>query len=190
MTIFEFPIDSDTQEDGIGSLFITDSALLVRPRKVPDQYPATVNHDTEHAYRLLHLGNDMNRYMWHIIHSGDLRSAQLLLDRVFYAYVDACCLDLWCDARVCYIVDGQTVYTKDYGFYDGQYTMIFNVYCNVDPEKTEEFLRALIDGQDDRFVVARSDDSSESGYKLQGFEVEEDDDDDEGLDDFDCPWTA
>lgn len=95
-----------------------------------------------------------------------------MLDRVFYAYVDACCLSLWCDARVCYIVDGKTVNVEEYGFEDGQYTMIFNVYCGIAEDQTEEFLSTLTADETDCFFVVRPD-SSDHGYSLNWFNVEQ-----------------
>jgi hypothetical protein len=174
VTITEFPIDLGTDNEGLGDLFIIDAALLVRPRRVPGQYPASVKHDTFHANQVLSLGNDMGAYQWHIIYQGDPRSAHRLLDRVFYAYVDAECFSLWCDARVCYIVEGNTVHVQEYGFEDGQYTMIFNVYCGISEDHTEEFLATLTASQTDRFIVVRPD-SSEHVYSLHGFNVEHSD---------------
>jgi hypothetical protein len=177
MTITEFPIDLDAVDEGLATLFISDAALLVRPRQVPGQYPASVSHDTVHAYRVLNLGNDMDTYQWHIITGIDPRAAHKLLDRVFYAYVDGCCLELWCDARVCYIVDGETVHVEEYGFEDGQYTMIFNVYCGIAADQTEGFLATLTGNETERFLVVRPD-SSELGFNVHGFAVEQSDQDD------------
>lgn len=182
MSTTEFPSYMDTNDEGLGTLFITDAALLVRPRRVPSQYPASVKHDTVHSYQVLNLGNDMDAYQWHIIYNGDPRAAHQLLDRVFYAYVDACCLSLWCDARVCYIVNGNTVHVEEYGFEDGQYTMIFNVYCGIAEDQTEEFLATLTADETDRFIVVRPD-SSERGFIVD--QSSDDDIDDEPYDDYD-----
>jgi len=176
MTTTEFPVDLNNDDEGLGTLFISDASLLVRPRKVPGQYPASVPHDTVHSYQILCLGNDMDEYQWHIIYKGDPRAAHQLLDRVFYAYVDACCLQLWCDARVCYIVDGETIKVEEYGFEDGQYTMIFNVYCGIAEDQTEDFLATLTANETDGLVVVRAD-SSELGYNVRGFSVEQSDED-------------
>lgn len=186
MTTTEFPIDLETNDEGLGTLFITDAALLVRPRRVPGQYPASAKHDSAHAYGILNLGNDMGQYQWHIICHADPRAAHQMLDRVFYAYVDACCLELWCDARVCYIVNGKTIKVEEYGFEDGNYTMIFNVYCNVAEDGTEDFLTSLTSNvaETERFVMVRPD-SSEYGYAARGFTVDqspEDDFDDDSYD--------
>ena len=62
MITTEFPIDLDNNQEGLGELFITDATLLVQPRKVLGQYPASVPHDTVHSYDILRLGNDMGEY--------------------------------------------------------------------------------------------------------------------------------
>lgn len=178
MNVIEYPIDLDTATDSraTGSVIISDARLLIRPA-VPGQYPASVKHDSAHAYRILDLGNDMSiYYQWHIICQEDPAAAHELLDRVFYAYVDASCQELWCDARVCYIVDGKTVQVKEYGFDDGRYTMIFNVYCGIATDRAEELIAALSAKQTDNYVVIRPD-SSELGFGVQGFAVEHPDDD-------------
>lgn len=188
MTITEFPVNLDV-EGKPGSLFISDASLLVRPRTVPGQYPASVKHDTIHASQVMNLGNDRGKYQWHIIYKGDPRAAHELLDRVFYAYVDGCCLELWCDARACYIVDGATVYVRKYGFDDGQYTMVFNVYCDIAKDQTEKFLATLAANETDRFIVVRPD-LSERGFSVHGFDVDssEKDDFDGAEDEYDeCP---
>ncbi len=166
-----------TGEEGIGTLIVSDAALLVRPRKVPGQYPASVPHDTVHAYNILCLGNDMGEYTTHIVSRFDPKETHKLLDRVFYAFLDACCLQLWCDAFVCYIVDGKTIHVEKYGFEDGQYTMTFNVYCGIAEDQTEEFLATLTTDQTDHFIVVRPD-SSDPGYSFHGFTVEQSDEDD------------
>lgn len=169
MTSTEFPVDLGEDAEGIGDVFITDASLLVRPRRVPGQYPASVQHDTDHAYRLLALGYDDNKFCWHIISSFDPNRAHKLLDRVFYAFVDACCLQLWCNARVLYIVDGETARVEEYGFEDGEYTLIFKVYCGISADQTEEFLISLLEGQRDHYVVICPD-SSETGVNTRGFD--------------------
>jgi hypothetical protein len=55
--------------------------------------------------------------------------------------------------------------------------MIFNVYCSIAEGQTEEFLATLTADQSDRFVVVRPD-SSERGYGIHGFDVEQSDEDD------------
>ena len=177
MTTTEFPINLDTDEEGIGTLIVSDAALLVQPRKVPGQYPASAPHDTVHAYNILCLGNDMGEYTTHIVSRIDPKGTHKLFDQVFYAYVDACCLQLWCEARVCYIVDGNTVHVEEYGFDDGQYRMIFKVYCGIAEDQTEEFLATLTANETDRFIVVRPN-SSEPGYSLHGFTVEQPTEDD------------
>ncbi len=164
--ITEFPINLDDECEGLGALIITDAQLLVRPRKVQG-YPMSVKHDTSHAYGILRLGNDMGVYTTHIICKDGPSAAHQLLDRLFYAYVDGCCLELWCDARVCYIDNGEVAKVEEYGFDDGSYTMFFRVYCNV--TDTEAFLATLIANETDRTVVVRPDPSDELGYNVRGF---------------------
>jgi hypothetical protein len=170
MSITEFTVDKNTDNVDPCTLFISDAALLVRPRVVHGQYPANVNHDTVHAYEVLDLGNDMATYQWHIVYKGDPHAAHRLLDRVFYAYIDGCCLQQWCDARVCYIVNGKTVRVVEYGFEDGSYTLVFNVYCGIAGDNTEEFLASLTAAETGRFIVVRPG-SSENDYSLHGFTV-------------------
>ncbi len=177
MALTEYPLETETAEEGIGPLIVTDAQLLVRPRKVPGQYPESVSHDTIHAYEILCLGNDMGQYEIHIVSQLYTDEAHKLLDRVFYAFIDACCLELWCDARVNYIVDGETIRFHEYGFEDGQYTLYINVYCGVSEDKTEDFLELLMASQTERFVVVRSDESG-SGYRLSGVDVADGQDDD------------
>lgn len=178
MNVIEYPIDLGTATDSsaVGSVIITDARSLIRPA-VPGQQSVGVMHDSAHAYRILDLGNDMGHYQWHIVCQEDPEAAHELLDRVFCAYVDASCQELWCDARVCYIVDGKTVLVKEYGFDDGRYTMVFNVYCGIAADQTEGFIVALCADQTDHYVVIRPD-SSEPGFSVQGFAVEHPDEDD------------
>lgn len=191
MTTAEFLIDLDEDNEGVGTVIITDAQLLllVRPA-VSRQYPPSVKHDSTYAYRILNLGNDMGMYyQWHIICQGDPRTAYQLLDRVFYAYVEACCLALWCDANACYIVDGKTVLVKGYGFKDGQYTMVFNVYCGIAKGQTEEFVAALTADQADNFVVIQPD-SSAQGFSVHGFAVEQPDENDTDYDEDEDPLAG
>lgn len=171
MNTTEFPINLDADGEGLGTLFITDARLLIRPGR-PDQYPYSVKHDSAHAHRILCLGNDMGEYTSHIICHADPTEAHQMLDRVFYAFLDGCCLQLWCDAVVSYIVNGETVKTEKYGFYDGDYTQFINVYCNVGEDKTEYLLNTLTGELEDadRFIVVRPD-ASELGYTMRGFIV-------------------
>lgn len=166
-TMTEFPVDPDTDVEGLGNLFIADARLLIRPAR-PGQYPASVRHDSVYAYRILNLGNDMGLYDWHIISQSDPEITSRLLGQVFYAYVDACCFELWCEARVDYIVDGETVRVERYGFEDGEYMMFFNVHCNV---VEDDFMVTLMDKYVGRPVVAIRPDSSERGYEARGFIV-------------------
>lgn len=182
MATTEFFVDTNRYHEGVGNLIITDASLLVRPRKISGLYPASVSHDTVHAHELLNIAYDA--YTWDIISQADPGTTHQLLDRVFYAFVDACCFQQWCDARVNYIVDGKTVDKKEYGFEDGQYTLNFNVYCGIAKDRTEEFVATLTAQQTYRFVVARPD-QSKIGYSIRGFEVHEPDQD--AYDDYDYP---
>ncbi len=168
----EFFIDPNTYEEGIGTLIVSDATMLVRPRDVTGQYPASVKHDTGHAYGILCLGNDMGLHTTHIVSRLSPEATDKLLDRVFYAFVDACCHELWCDAYVHYIVDGETVHTEEYGFVDGEYTMIFKVYCNIDDGQAENLIATLTANETHCFVVA-SPARSELGYKIRGFAVDQ-----------------
>lgn len=144
--------------------------MLIRPA-VQGQYPARVAHDSAHAYRVLDFGNDGGNFQWHIVCQEDPAAAHALLDQIFSTYVDMCCFELWCNARVSFIAaDGKTI-QKQYGFDDGRYTMVFSVYCGIVPSQTEEFISGLSAGQTDSFVVVRPD-SSEQGFSVCGFAVE------------------
>lgn len=176
----EFTVDLD--EEGQGDVIITDARLLVQPRRVPGQYPASVGHDTGHAASILALGNDGDTPYWHIISPLSVQETDHLLDRVFYAYVDGCCLELWCDAIVSYIVNcDENFLDKRYGFEDGSYTMHFNVYCGISPDKIEEFLPEIVGCLNrNRYIVVRPD-STEQGFVAQGFETtRQPDNDDQG----------
>jgi hypothetical protein len=179
MHVIKYPIDLNTVTDSraTGSVIISDARLLLRPA-VPGQSPSDMEYDSAHAYLLLDLGNDMSpHYQWHIICQGDPTAAHELLDRVFYAYVDASCLERRCDARVRYIVDGKAVQVKGYGFEASCYTMVFNVYCGIAADQAEELIATLSAKQTDSYVVIRPD-SSELGCSVQGFAVEHPDEDD------------
>lgn len=170
MTTTESALDFSTLTEGMCMLIVSDAALLVQPRKVPGQYPASVPHDTIHAYNILSLGNDMGTYSTHIVSRTGPNETHKLLDRVFYAFVDACCLQLWCDAHVSYIVDGETVRTEQYGFDDGSYTMFYKVYCNVtNADAFLAHLTANVD-TDEGVIVARAD-SSPDGFSIYGLTV-------------------
>ncbi len=168
-TTRKFTIDLDEVNEGIGQLFITDPSVLIRPA-VPGQYPASVRHNSGHANGILAMGDDMGVYTTHIITSLSPEEAHKMLDRVFYAFIDACCFSLWCDARVSYIVDENIIRVEEYGFEDGEYTQRFNVHCDVPAEHTEGVLANLLDEKLEciDFVVIYSDDS-EYGYEAQGF---------------------
>lgn len=182
MTITEFAVKHKGDNEGLGTLFISDARLLVRPRKILGQYPASVKHDTIHSDYMLSLGNTMGKdQQWHIVYKGNSTIAQQQLNGVFFAYVDRCCLQRCCDARVRYIVNGTVVHVKEYGFNEGQYTMIFNVYCGIAEDQTEEFLGTLIAKEKDRFIVVRPD-ISIFGYSLHGFSVDPSEED--NFDDF------
>lgn len=170
MTVAEFSVDlNDLYNEPVGTMIITDAKLLTRPA-VPGQYPKGYSHNTAHAYQLLSLGNDNGMYQWHIICQGNTSTAHQLLDRVFSAYVQACCLQLWCDARANYIVDGKTVQTNEYGFADGQYTMTFNVYCGTAYDQVDGFIATLTAGMTGKFVVVQPD-VCEPGFNIRGFAV-------------------
>lgn len=178
MTITEFTIDLNardadyTNEHGIGTLIITDAALLVRPRRDPNQYPSSVKHDADHAYQVLSLCDGPGAYDCHILYKGGVQSAHGLLDRVFYAYLDACCFSLWCDARVYYFAGNNFARVEEYGFEDGHYSMVFNVYCDVGDDQAEELLGILAADEKDRFVVVRPE-QSERGFTAHGFVVDQ-----------------
>jgi hypothetical protein len=181
MPTTEFPINLDDDNEGLGETIITDAQVLIRPA-VTGQYPGSVKHDSVHAYRVLYFGNDMDRYEWHIFSRLDPESTHRLLDRVFYAYVDACCLQLWCDARVNYVVGDEVVKTESYGFDDGQYTQHFRVHCNTEEDQVDAWITAHMATLGNDTVVVVRPDSSEFGYSAHGFigtdEVTGDDQDD------------
>ncbi len=142
----------------VGTLVITDAELLVRPLRL------NANH-----YNLLDLGNRGG----HILFKGDPSAAHQLLGPAFKAYVDICSREMRChaDARVSYVVDGVTAQCVLYGLDGsstrGKYTMIFDVYCNVAKEETEEFLASLTTNlETDCFIVVRPDESCELGFAV------------------------
>ncbi len=187
-TTTEFPIDLDNEAEGLGMLIVTDAQLLIRPA-VPGQHYRYEQHDADHAYGVLCLGNDgQGHETTHIVFSGSPAEAHKLLDRVFHCYVDACCLELGCDARVLYLVDGETVDYHTYGWDDGHYTMTFFVHCNVPEGQVETSVgRTIAEADEDqRFVVVRPD-SSELGYAAQGIIAGHSQQDDPE-DDFDEPY--
>lgn len=171
MTTTESPIDSRTTEIDATTTFITDASLLIRPA-VPGQYPASAAHDTAHVYRIFELGNTTSNYpAWHIFCPEGPDAAHELLDGVFNAYVDIACGSLWCDARVLYIVDGEVGKLNEYGFDDGQYTMVFNVYCNMAGSQAEELLARLTSQQESNYIVVRPDTSNDDGVSASLFTV-------------------
>jgi hypothetical protein len=164
--------DVDLEATGLGNLFVTDAQLLIRP-PVPGQH-FIVQHDHAYAYQLLNLGNDMGEYIMHIFCQAEPREAQDMLSPVFYAYVKACCYELWCDANVNYMVNGKVVNYEEHGFDDGSYTMNIKVHCNVADDDVETLLTKLTGDFDDgeHFVVVRPD-SSELGFTASGFTVDD-----------------
>ena len=175
MNIVECPIDLEEVMDSraTGSVIISDvTRTLIRPA-VPGQYPASVKHDSRHAYRLLDMANDRGGdFQGHIICQEDPATVHRLLDGIFYAYVDMSCFEQWCDARVVYIVDGKTVEVKEYGSTEhSHYTMVFSVYCGIPADQTEEFIARLSAEQTDHYVVIRPD-SSGSGLDVRSFAFE------------------
>jgi hypothetical protein len=187
-TTTEFPIDLDSEAEGLGTLIVTDAQLLVRPR-VPGQYRRFDHHDSSHAYGVLCLGNDgQGLETTHIVYSGSPAEAHKLLDRVFHCFVDSCCLELGCDARAIYVVAGETVHAAEYGWDDGSYTMTFIVHCEVPEDQAEAFVdQTIAEAEEDQcFVVVRPD-SSELGYAAQGIIAGHSQQDDPE-DDFDEPY--
>lgn len=167
MPVREFSIDLDDNPVGIGSLIISDARLLVRPA-VPGQYPASVRHDSGHAYRVLNLAHDYDSHVCHIVFDGTPEEARKLLDRVFYAYLDVCCMELWCDAEVMYFEQGDLAFTTHHGFTDGSYTLSYYVHCNVPEAQAEELIRALVTyGDSPQYFVARPNNTSARGYTVQ-----------------------
>lgn len=153
------------QDSNIGPLVVTDAQLLVRPRRVLNQRPAGLMHDIAHAKRILDLGNGMSRSTYHIISQQTVDATYWLLDGVFYGFVDGC-NDLWCEARVNYIVNNRVIKTNGFGLSDGedgQYIMFFNVYCDVAPDQMDAFLAQLM--HDSIYITVRPD-GSEDGYAV------------------------
>jgi hypothetical protein len=186
-TTSDFPIDLADESEGLGTLIVTDARLLIQPA-VPGQYPASANHDSGHAYGVLRLGNDAGRQPMHIVFSGSPARAHALLDQVFHTFVDACCFEQWCDARVFYMVEDVKADCHEYGFEDGSYTMIIYVWCNVPGDQVDPLVDGIIADAlpEDRFVVIRPD-SSELGYSTQGVIVDypQQDDPEDDLDERD-----
>lgn len=169
----EFDVDL-TQYD-FGALIVTDPALLIRQRVAQStEYPPHAKHDVRHANAVLRLGTSgYDTVPHHLIFKGGADEAHALLDKVFHYYVDRCCFELWCDARVSYIVNGEVARTEEYGFADGAYTLLFSVHCNVaDPDA---FAAELVDRSTVECVVVSPDDS-ELGYAARGYRAVYDDD--------------
>lgn len=175
MTITEYPIHPDKNVKGIGRAIIADARMLVRPA-VPGQHPAGVTHDTAYAYQILNLGNDMySEEPTHIVCQEDPEAAHELLDPVFRAYVETSCREYWCNARVDYILGDKVVLTKEYDFEDRRYikyTMTIAVHCGVAADQAEEFIAPETGEWADGLIVIRPD-SSEQGFSVHGFAVEE-----------------
>jgi hypothetical protein len=125
------------------------------------------------VYDIMELGNDTQgvSYQWHIICGEDPQAAARLLDRIFSIYVDLACMELWCDARAVYTVNGEPVLQQEYGFQETRYTMVFNVHCGVTTDRAEELIAKLAAEELNSFFVLRPD-SSEQGFSVRGFTVE------------------
>ncbi|HSW81468.1 MAG TPA: hypothetical protein VLG40_03655 [Candidatus Saccharimonas sp.] len=176
MSATEFPIDLDDPRGIEGPVVITDSTLIIRPA-VPGQYPHHAQHDTLRVTRLFDMANAMQGYPeWYIFCPLDPQAAHELLDNVFRIYVDMSCYTQWCDARVLYIVDGETVKREEYGFDDGQYTMVFHVYCGaINDKQVEELLGKLATRQQTDYmdyIVMRPDESAKDGVNVRGYAFE------------------
>ena len=167
----EFTVDTTANNGDLGSLIITDAQLLLRPAPAGQYHK--IPYDVAHAMSILNLNEDEGAWVRHIVCHESPQEAVRLLDSVFSAYLDACCMELWCDALVNFIQDDTTVEVKHYGFDDGSYTMIFNVYCGISPSETDELVNDLItdlpdDGEYRSYVVIESD-ASGQGFVANGF---------------------
>ena len=175
----EFPAHIPDDAEGVGELVVADASTLIRPKPSDQTYPSSVSHDVSHASGILRLGNDgyQARESIHIFFEGGHTAAHRTLDRVFYAYIDACCLQLWCDARVNYWNGDVIENVEHYGFEDGEYTLIFNVYCVLDDER-EQMVDSLIEDRlsspESNLLIVRKD-SSEAGYTVYNCVDDEDD---------------
>lgn len=146
---YNTPIDPGTIEDGSGTLFIMDAEQLI-----------------DDGWLLGIANTNMECYTVHIMFAGSPAEAHRLLDSTFHDYINDCCLQLGCDARVDYIVDGVIVMSPEYGWDDGSYSQNFRVYCNADTGLIASVLSGLlVSANDDTpLYVVRHDSSPETDY--------------------------
>jgi hypothetical protein len=178
----------DTATDVSGTLIVTNADLLIRPR-VNDHSLVRAEHDVDHAFRILERGNYDGMYMWHIFTSDDADTARHKLDPVFRAYIDRCMLGgQFCDAHVMYAVDGNTIFSKGYGFEEPLFSMLFMIHCELPDTYVERDVTRIMDEASSRqnWIVVRPAES-ELGYAVtvysnlpdedDGIEVDDSDDD-------------
>ena len=164
-----FKVDPD--EQGQGTLIITDASVLLRPASVAQYH--NVAHDTSHAFYVLMLGDDMGLYETHIVCHTSPEEAHKMLDRMFHAYVDGMCMSAtWFDAIVNYLDrDGNIVKREWYGMKDGNHTSVFNVYCVGEWEQNMAMVMERVDTTRP-WIMVNKDDESEDGYTVTGFNAE------------------
>ncbi len=145
-----------------GKLIVTDALALVRPTK-SGQY----KYDTVKANAILDLGDIEYANVWHIITKLDPRSADRVLRQVFSTYVDYYCMSkLWADARVAYMIDGETQFFTEHGFKDGYADLLFSVHCNVEADEVDTLIADIAEGDYLSESVVVSPDV-EHGYVVQ-----------------------
>ena len=175
--------------NGMGMLCITDARMIVRPVR-----SKWLPYDDMFAATLLDLGNDQTagQDAYHIISGLTFQETQRLLHLVFRTYVETCSVQRPCQAQVDYFANGDRVRVEHYdAFCAPEYTLRFNVYCNV--ADVEVLIAELCEAvtPDHPLIVVRP--SGELDFTLEGFAAvvndsdESDEDDIELLDDEECP---
>lgn len=165
------------EEDDVtcfAKLVVADASLLIRPA-VPEQYPPSARHDSEHAYGVLSIPEDEGRFIHEIICIKSPDEASKMLDPVFRAFLDMYSMvEIWCDARVRFCVGDAIAQIAEYGMDDGSFTWMFNVHCVRNEDEAKKLLEKLkseVDDDVDYVVVKPS--SGALGYEATKYVAED-----------------
>lgn len=171
----EFRAFTPQQEDILskGADIVSLANAYVHPRLIAD-----LKHGDGYATLLVTDCRILWQYNWilgvvndhqqcftaHIVTDMTSNDAYTFLDDSFHSYVDGCCYELGCDATVEYVVDGQVVMAKEYGWEDGSYSMAFRVYCKPDVE--DLLATQLGNASRDSPLIVVSPDTSDWGFAV------------------------
>ncbi len=117
----EFEVDLD--EEGQGTLLLTDLELLFRPTPTTEKLYRQSPFDDAHIWRIMSLGDDDSGgygITWYVATRLPASQAASRMHHSWHAYFNGyCAANVWIDVDVCYIgAGGRTLFTRGYGFSD------------------------------------------------------------------------